>query len=133
MKTLQHHTTGKQPVDSRSAEASESFQQEFRSLLSEIPVEVQAEAQKFTRFSATLVARVSDIASRLCEGFLQELRDTPENYDHLSAQHVEWLARSMRKESDVLYQYLRLNTMDIIGMCYEKPLRENVTEAVPQR
>ena len=80
------------------------------------------------RFTDTVLARMSSIAGRLCEGFLQELRDSPESYDQLSAHHVERLARSIGKESDVLHRHLRLTTMDIIGMCYENPLRENATK-----
>ena len=133
MKALQHHTTGNRPADNRSTDTSEIFQQEFRSLLSDIPVEIREEAQKFVRFTDTVLARMSSIASRLCEGFLQELRDSPESYDQLSAHHVELLAGSIGKESDVLHRHLRFTTMDVIGMCYEKPLRENVTETVPQR
>ena len=121
-----------EPTNIPCPDCPESQHQDFSSLLSEVPVLLQGEAKKFVRFTATLLARLNSIPNRVCGSFLEELRDYPESYDQLSGYHVELLARSIRRELDVLYQCLKVNTMDIISLSYEKWVREDTTDTTSQ-
>ena len=103
-------------------------QQGYPSPISDLPLLVQAEVTKFLRFIDKVRGRLNSIATQLCDGYLEELRLCPENYDQLASYHVDLLARTIAKEVDALYQVLQVSTIEHIGMWYERQSLENCRE-----
>ncbi len=96
--------------------------------ISDLPLLVQAEVTKFLRFIDKVLGRLNTIATELCDGYLEELRLCPENYDQLASYHVDLLARTIAKEVDALYQVLQVSTIEHIEMWYERQSLENSRE-----
>ncbi len=96
--------------------------------ISDLPLLVQAEVTKFLRFIDKVLGRLNSIATQLCDGYLEELRLCPENYDQLASYHVDLLARTIAKEVDALYQVLQVSTIEHIEMWYERQSLENCRE-----
>lgn len=104
------------------------LEKEFSPMLSELPQQVRAEADKFVGLTGKVLGRLNDIANRVCKAFLKELIYSPEAYDKLSVHHLDLLARKIGQEVDALYKCLMITSIDIIGSSYEMWVRESSLE-----
>ena len=116
------------PTSLGGSSCSACRQQDSPSSISELPLLVQAEVTKFLRFIDKVLGRLNTIATELCDGYLEDLRLCPENYDQLASYYVDLLARRIAKEVDTLYQVLQVSTIEHIEMWYERQSLENCRE-----
>jgi hypothetical protein len=87
------------------------------------PAHLREQAVRFAHFTDKVLGQLNRAGARLCRRCLHELQQNPENYDHISAYHVDLLARAIRRELDALYRCLRVNTLEVIDRSYQDRIR----------
>ena len=95
---------------------------------SEIPATTSAQARtqalRFAHFTDKVLGRLNRLAARLCRRCLCELQQNPEHYDQIATDHVDLLARAIRRELDALYSCLRVDSLEMIDRSYHDWIRQ---------
>ena len=87
------------------------------------PAQVREQAVRFAHLTDKVLGQLNRVGARLCRRCLRELQQNPEHYDHISAYHVDLLARAIRQELDALYSCLRVDTLEVIDRSYQDWIR----------
>jgi len=97
------------------------------------PTHIREQAVRFAYFTDKLLGQLNRIGARLCRRCLHELQKNPENYDRISAYHVDLLARAIRRELDALYSCLRVDTLEVIDRSYQDWIRRKKNRKQPSQ
>ena len=97
------------------------------------PRHIREQAVKFAYLTDKVLGQLNRIGARLCRRCLHKLRKNPENYDRISAYHVDLLVRAIRRELDALYGCLRVDTLEMIDRSYQDWIRRRENRKQPVR
>jgi len=82
--------------------------------------QIRTQALRFSHLTDSILERLKHSATSISRHYLRALEQNPERYDGISAYYVRLLAQQIRREADLLYGCLQIDTITLIERSYHE-------------